>query len=98
MAGHRRTHDQVEGDREARSIAASLGRVVREARRRRGWTQARLGAAVGLSHARIGDIERGHGTGTPLLAWVRIGAVLDRPLAAAFSRDLDPPTLPTPVT
>jgi transcriptional regulator with XRE-family HTH domain len=92
MAGHRRTRDQVEGDREARSIAASLGRVVREARRRRRWTQARLGASIGLSHSRIGDIERGHGTGTALIVWARLGAVLDRPLAAAFSRDLDPAT------
>ena len=93
MRADRRTRHQAEGDREARSIAISLGRVIREGRRKRRWTQARLGEAVGLSHSRIGDIERGDGLGTPLIVWVRLGAVLDRPIAMAFSRDLEPPTV-----
>ena len=92
MDRQRRTPRQAEGDREARSIAASLGRVIREARRRRRMTQAALAAAVGLKQSRISEIERGGGLGTPLLVWVRLGIMLGRPLAMSFSRDLEPPT------
>ncbi len=80
---------QADGDREAASIAASLGRVVREARRRRRWTQARVAEAVGLQQSRLSQIERGEGTGTPLIVWTRLGVVLGRPLAVSFSRDVE---------
>lgn len=90
MERRRRTTRQLEGDREAISIAATLGRVVREARRRLRMTQEQLGQAVGLRHSRIGEIERGEALGTPLLVWVRLGIVLGRPLAMSFSRDLEP--------
>jgi transcriptional regulator with XRE-family HTH domain len=73
------------------SIAASLGREVQATRRRRRLRQSDLAGAVGLAQARISDIERGAGTGTPLLVWVRLGIALGRPLAASFSRDLEPP-------
>jgi transcriptional regulator with XRE-family HTH domain len=72
-------------------IAASLGQEVQATRRRRRLRQSDLAGAVGLAQARISDIERGAGTGTPLLVWVRLGIVLGRPLAASFSRDLEPP-------
>lgn len=85
----RRRQIELEGDREARSIALSLGRVVREARRRRRMTQEQLALRVGLRRSRLGEVERGTATGTPLLVWVRLGLVLGRPLAMAFSRDLD---------
>jgi DNA-binding XRE family transcriptional regulator len=90
MERRRRSANEVEGDREARSIALALGRVVRDARRRRRLTQAQLGAAVGLRRSRISEIEGGLATGTPLVVWVRLGMVLQRPLAMAFSRDLEP--------
>ena len=90
MERHRRTSTAIAGDREAMSIAASLGREVQATRRRRRLRQAELAAAVGLAQARISDIERGDGSGSPLLVWVRLGIVLGRPLAASFSRDLEP--------
>jgi hypothetical protein len=90
MQRRRRTTHQLEGDREAASIAAALGRVVREGRRRLRMTQEELGTAVGLRHSRIGEIERGGGLGTPLVVWVRLGMVLGRPVAVSFSRDLVP--------
>ena len=74
---------------EARSLALSLGRTVRDARRRIRWSQAQLAAKVGLKRTRIGDIERGEATGTPLVAWVRLGIALRRPIAISFSRDLE---------
>ena len=79
----------------------SLGRSVRATRRRRMRLEsgAALAAAVGLKRTRIGDIERGEGTGTPLIVWVRLGIALRRPIAISFSRDLEAPTAcPTPVT
>jgi transcriptional regulator with XRE-family HTH domain len=88
----RRTQPELEGDREARSIALSLGRVVRTARKRARMTQDTLGALVGLHRSRISEIERGEATGTPLVVWARLGIVLRRPISVAFSRDLEPPT------
>jgi len=76
MERRRRSANDVEGDREARSIALALGRVVRDARRRRRLTQGQLGAAVGLRRSRISEIEGGLATGTPLVVLVRLGMVL----------------------
>jgi transcriptional regulator with XRE-family HTH domain len=90
MERRRRTSNEIEGDREARSIALGLGRVVREARKRLRLTQSALAEAVGLQRSRISEIERGLATGTPLIVWVRLGIVLKRPLAMGFSRDLEP--------
>ena len=90
MERRRRTQLDIAGDREARSVALALGRAVREARGKIRWSQEQLAAKVGLKRTRIGDIERGQATGTPLIVWVRLGIVLRRPLAIAFSRHLDP--------
>lgn len=90
MERRRRSVPMIAGDREARSIAGTLGREVRWSRRRRHMRQVDLAAAVGLKQARISSIERGEATGTPLVVWTRIGAALGRPLAVTFSRDLDP--------
>lgn len=92
MERRRRASTAIAGDREAMSIAASLGREVQATRRRRRLRQADLAAAVGLTQARISDIERGEGTGTPLIVWVRLGIALRRPIAISYSRDLDATT------
>jgi transcriptional regulator with XRE-family HTH domain len=89
MQRRRRTQFDLDGDREARSLALSLGQTMRDARRRRRWSQEQLAAKVGLKRTRIGDIERGEATGTPLVVWVRLGIALRRPIAISFSRDLD---------
>jgi transcriptional regulator with XRE-family HTH domain len=88
----RRTQPELEGDREPRSIALTLGSVVRAARKRARLDQDALGSLVGLHRSRISEIERGEATGTPLVVWVRLGVVLRRPLAVSFSRDLEPST------
>lgn len=92
MQRRRRTQFDIHGDREARSLALSLGRIVRESRRRMRWSQEQLAARVGLKRTRIGDIERGEAAGTPLIVWVRLGIALRRPIAISFSRDLDSTT------
>jgi transcriptional regulator with XRE-family HTH domain len=89
MERRRRTQFDMDGDREARSLALSLGRTVRDGRRRMRWSQEHLAATVGLKRTRIGDIERGEATGTPLIVWVRLGIALRRPIAISFSRDLE---------
>ena len=89
MERRRRTQFDMDGDREARSLSLSLGRAVREGRRRMRWSQEQLAAKVGLKRTRIGDIERGEATGTPLIVWVRLGIALRRPVAISFSRDLE---------
>ena len=90
MDRRRRTDQMIAGDREARSIAGMLGRETRSTRLRRRMRQVDLAAKVGLRQSRISAIERGIATGTPLVIWARIGAALGRPLAVAFSRDLEP--------
>jgi DNA-binding XRE family transcriptional regulator len=90
MERRRRRTAVIEGDREATNLATTLGREIRTTRRRMRLTQAELGERVGLAQSRVGEIERGTGTGTPLLVWARLGSALRRPLMAAFSRDLEP--------
>lgn len=82
---HRRTQAALEAQR----LAAVLGQEARLTRRRRRRTQAQLAAAVGISRSRYAELEQGAGTTAPLDAWVRVGLALGRPLAVAFSRDLD---------
>jgi transcriptional regulator with XRE-family HTH domain len=91
MTSLRRTQASVVGDRESAAIAASLGRDLRDTRRKRRLTQQALGALVGMSHARVGELERGHGSGAPIETWVALGIALGRPIAISFSRDIEVP-------
>jgi transcriptional regulator with XRE-family HTH domain len=89
MATLRRTDSAVQGDALSAAIAATLGREARTTRRRRRVTQQRLADEIGISRSRYADIERGEGATAPLETWTRIGAALGRPLAVAFSRDIE---------
>ncbi|MBM4408148.1 MAG: helix-turn-helix domain-containing protein [Chloroflexi bacterium] len=88
--GGRRTALHVAAEREAELLARTLGAQVRSARRARRWTQAQLGARVGLSQSRISSIEDGHGAGAPTGVWIALGIALGRPFAAAISWPLVP--------
>jgi transcriptional regulator with XRE-family HTH domain len=91
MAALRRTDTAVQGDALSAAIAATLGREARTTRRRRRVTQQHIADEIGISRSRYADIERGEGATAPLETWTRIGAALARPLAVAFSRDIEQP-------
>ena len=78
----------IEGAREAQALAATLGGGVRAGRTAKNVTLAALSARVGLSRARLSQIERGEGSGTPLRVWIALGVALGRPLAVSFTRPL----------
>lgn len=54
-----------------------MGLGFRALRRRRGWSQARLATAVGVSRAVVWRIERGHGDRVTLATLVRVATALD---------------------
>lgn len=85
----RRTSEVIEGQREAVTLAGTLGQAVRAGRRAKRMSLGDLAARVGLSRTRIAEIERGEGSGAPLRIWIAIGIALERPLAVGFSRPLD---------
>lgn len=89
MERQRRTNVELDGTIEARSIAGTLGRELRVTCKRRGLTQAQLGRRVGLSRARVSELQRGEGATAPMEVWVKISKAIDRPLAVSFSRAID---------
>ncbi len=84
----RRTGEVIQGQREAASLAGTLGGIVRTGRRAKHMSLEELGERVGLSRTRIAEIERGEGSGAPLESWIALGIALDRPLAVSFKRPL----------
>jgi len=90
MVRRKRSSSEIAGAREARAIAANLGREARSTRQRRRLTQHHLGLRVGLSQSEISHLEAGHGQGTSIATWTAIGIALGRPLAIGFGRDIVP--------
>src|SRR5919198_1051394 len=88
-ARKRRPTSRVLGGREAVAIAANLGRELRATRKRRRLTQRELGVAAGVSQVRLSELERGLGADAPISTWIALGLAIHRPLAAAFSREID---------
>ena len=87
MRTGKRPEAAISGSNIARTAAAAAGRDVRLARRRRRLTQAALASKVGLSRARLAEIEAGLGSGAPLGVWFAIVQALERYLRFEFGRD-----------
>ena len=84
-----RSSAEIVGRREGMAIAATLGGQARAWRRAKRYSIAHVARRVGMSVARLSEIERGLGARAPLETWVALGIALDRPLAVTFSRSPD---------
>src|SRR4051812_439318 len=87
MAGVRRSRERIVAANRAQSLAQVAGAEIRTSRRRRRMKQVTLAAKVGISQARLADIEGGRGAGAPLEVWLALAAALDRYLRFEFARD-----------
>jgi transcriptional regulator with XRE-family HTH domain len=85
--GKRQSRLQAETRRRLRPTLAREGEKVRSARKRRGWTQQRLGNESELSQTTISQMERGDGATLSIAAWQRVGIALDLPLDVRLGRD-----------
>lgn len=95
MARRVRPRDLIVGQREATSIAATLGGAARSARRARRLSLAQVARRIDVSVPRLSEIERGLGARAPLETWVALGIAIGRPLAVSLSRPLDEPRSPS---
>jgi len=89
MRGGRQTPTQAlaAGRRRATRALATLGEQLALARRRRHWTQRDLGQRVGLTQARISQIEAGRGGGVPTELWFALAEAVRLPLRFELGRD-----------
>jgi transcriptional regulator with XRE-family HTH domain len=87
MAKLRRKTISAEAHRRLQPLLQREGRKVRNARRRRKWTQSELGRRVGLAQSTISQFERGEGGTLSLATWQRIALALDLSLDVQFGRD-----------
>ena len=87
MAKTKRPDAAISGANIARTAAINTGAEVRLARKRRRLTLAALSLRVGISRARLAEIEVGHGGGAPLEVWFALAQALDRYLKFEFARD-----------
>lgn len=72
-------------------VCVQFGRVIRELREARGWSQERLAGRAELNRSYMGEIERR--AAMPSLATAaKLALALDVPLSQLISRCEDPPT------
>ena len=69
---------------DAARLAFELGRAVRELRERRGWSQAQLAMASGMTQSAVARFEAG-GTVPTLPVLERLAAALDVSLNVSFT-------------
>jgi transcriptional regulator with XRE-family HTH domain len=87
MVKHKRPALAAEAARRNLVQLGRLGGLVRDARRRRRWTQAQLAGRVGLARSTVSAIEGGHGGGLTLDTWQRVAVALGIGLAVQLDRD-----------
>ncbi len=91
----RRTPLQVSADRRAASLAATLGRAVRDARLEHGLRQVDVASRAAIAQSTESELECGHGEDVSLLVWARaayacgtdLRAYLERTSSSAQPRD-----------
>lgn len=85
--GKRQSRLQAEARRRLRLMLGREGEKIKSARKRRGWTQRRLGQESELSQTTVSQMERGEGATLSLAAWQRVAIALDLPLEIKLGRD-----------
>jgi transcriptional regulator with XRE-family HTH domain len=86
LSGRRRTIRAVEAELRGREQRAQVGREIRAARLRRGWTQAQLATRAGVGRQVIGRLERAV-TRLDVDVLQRIGLAFGRRLEITYGRD-----------
>jgi len=87
MAGVKRPQARIVGASRASEAAVKAGAQVKASRLRRRMMQKTLAGRVGISQARLSEIEAGRGAGTPPEVWFALGEALGRYLRFEFARD-----------
>jgi transcriptional regulator with XRE-family HTH domain len=87
MPGVKRPQARIIGESRAKTAAVVLGREIRLSRQRRRILQRTLAARVGISQARLADIEAGRAAGAPAEVWFALAEALGRYLRFEFGRD-----------
>ncbi len=87
MGNRRRSKLDAEAARQLGQFLLREGGKVRQARRRRRWTQRRLGELTGVSQSSVSRIERGEGGALSLLVRQKAALVLGLPFTVELGRD-----------
>ncbi len=89
----RRSAVELAASRQLSGLLVREGRKVRQARRRRRWSQEELGRRSGLAQTTVSKLERGDGGTLALESWQQVALALALPLDLILGRDaLDEPT------
>jgi len=87
MERRRRAPIELEAQRILGPVLLREGAKVRQARTRRGWSQAELGRRVILAQPTISDLERGRGGKHSLETWQQLAIALALPFDLTLGRD-----------
>jgi transcriptional regulator with XRE-family HTH domain len=87
MAGVKRPKARIIGASRAQSAAATVGAEVRASRVRRRMREETLASKVGVTRARLAQLEAGKAAGAPPEVWFALAEALDRYLRFEFARD-----------
>jgi transcriptional regulator with XRE-family HTH domain len=68
-------------------VVADSGAKLAAARRNRNWSQVVLARKVGITQARLSQIEAGRSTGVPTELWFALGRALEIKFQAGYGRD-----------
>jgi transcriptional regulator with XRE-family HTH domain len=74
------------GRKRGDSVASRLGVALRDSRRHAGLRQLDVALAAGISQSRVGELERGLGSGASLETWAVAAAALGEQLVAFLER------------
>lgn len=83
----RATKSVAVGRRRGSAALATIGSRVAAARKVRGWSQRELAQRLGVTQARVSQIEAGEGDGVPAHVWFATADALGIALRFEFGRD-----------